>query len=142
MRSKPMTHEEIANFRPFFDTLGFAEFTVDDLRQIGDLKLQSNIDIFSNIHNRYSPGNISYFAINSGPVFDLAGHGKLRTAIGGEYVLQGPSPIDDYRTRQSEFGSGNAIFNYAPPGNSALQSINLLVGYDNFRSSELFAAAR
>jgi hypothetical protein len=70
------------NFKPFFDTLGFAEFTVADLRQFGDVKLQSNVDIFSNTHNRYSPGNVSYFAIDSGPLFDLQGNGKLRAAIG------------------------------------------------------------
>jgi len=127
-----------SDFRPFFDTLGFAEFTVNDLRQFGDVKLQSNLDIFSNIHNRYSPGNVSYFAINSGPLFDLQGQGKLRTAIGGEYVLQGPSPIDGHRTRQFEFDAGNVIFNYLPPGNAALQSINLLVGYNNFRESASF----
>jgi hypothetical protein len=127
-----------SNFEPFFDTLGFAEFTVNDLRQFGDIKLQSNIDIFSNIHNRYSPGNISYFAIDSGPLFDLNGQGKLRTAIGGEYILQGPSPIDGHRTRQFEFDAGNVIFNYLPPGNTALQSINLLVGYNNFRESASF----
>lgn len=127
-----------SNFRPFFDTLGFGEFTVNDLRQLGDFKLQSNIDIFSNIHNRYSPGNVSFFTINSGPVFDLSGHGTLRTAIGGEYVLQGQSPIGDRPPREFEFDSGNAIFNYIPPGNMALQSINLLAGYNNFRSSESF----
>ena len=127
-----------SNFEPFFDTLGFAEFTVNDLRQFGDVKLQSNIDIFSNIHNRYSPGNISYFAIDSGPLFDLNGKGKLRTAIGGEYVLQGPSPIDGYRARQFEFDSANVIFNYLPPGNPALQSVNLLAGYNNFRESASF----
>jgi tetratricopeptide (TPR) repeat protein len=127
-----------ADFKPFFDTLGFAEFTVNDLRQFGDVKLQSNIDVFSNIHNRYTPGNVSYFAIDSGPLFDLQGQGKLRTAIGGEYVLQGPSPIDGHRTRQFEFDAGNVIFNYLPPGNAALQSINLLVGYNNFRESASF----
>jgi len=111
-----------SDFRPFFDTLGFAEFTVNDLRQFGDVKLQSNLDIFSNIHNRYSPGNVSYFAINSGPLCDL----------------QGPSPIDGHRTRQFEFDAGNVIFNYLPPGNAALQSINLLVGYNNFRESASF----
>jgi hypothetical protein len=126
------------NFKPFFDTLGFAEFTVNDLRQLGDLKLQSNIDIFSNIHNRYSPGNISYFLIDSGPLFELSGGAKLRTALGGEYVLQGPSPIDGYRTRQFEFDSGSAIFNYIPPGNPPLQSVNLLAGYNSFRSSGSF----
>ena len=127
-----------SNFEPFFDTLGFAEFTINDLRQFGDVKLQSNIDIFSNIHNRYSPGNISYFAVDSGPLFDLQGNGKLRTAIGGEYVLQGPSPIDGHRTRQFEFDAVNAIFNYLPPGNTALQSVNLLAGYNNFRESASF----
>jgi hypothetical protein len=127
-----------SNFEPFFDTLGFAEFTVNDLRQFGDVKLQSNIDVFSNFHNRYSPGNVSYFAIDSGPLFDLNGKGKLRTAIGGEYVLQGPSPIDGHRTRQFEFDAGNVIFNYLPPSNTALQSVNLLVGYNNFRESASF----
>ena len=127
-----------SNFEPFFDTLGFAEFTINDLRQFGDVKLQSNIDIFSNIHNRYSPGNISYFAVDSGPLFDLQGNGKLRTAIGGEYVLQGPSPIDGHRTRQFEFDAANVILNYLPPGNTALQSVNLLAGYNNFRESASF----
>jgi hypothetical protein len=47
-----------SNFRPFFDTLGFAEFTVNDLRQFGDVKLQSNIDVFSNIHNHCCPVKI------------------------------------------------------------------------------------
>ena len=127
-----------SNFEPFFDTLGFAEFTVADLRQLGDVKLQSNLDIFSNIHNRYSPGNVSYFAIDSGPLFDLNGNGKLRTAIGGEYVLQGSSPIDGRPPRQFEFASGDVIFNYLPPGNTALQSVNLLAGYNNFRESASF----
>ena len=101
-------------------------------------RLQSNIDIFSNIHNRYSPGDVSYFAIDSGPLWDLNGKGKLRTAIGGEYVLQGPSPIDGHRTREFEFDAGNVIFNYLPPGNTALQSVNLLAGYNNFRQSASF----
>jgi tetratricopeptide (TPR) repeat protein len=127
-----------SNFRPFFDTLGFAEFTVNDLRQFGDVKLQSNIDVFSNIHNRYSPGDVSYFAIDSGPLFDLNGGGKLRTAIGGEYVLQGPSPIDGHNTREFEFDTGNVIFNYLPSGKTALQSVNLLAGYNNFRESASF----
>jgi Tetratricopeptide repeat len=126
------------NFEPFFDTLGFAEFTVNDLRQVGDTKVQSNLDVFSNIHNRYSPGNVSYFAINSGPLYDLNGNGKLRTAIGGEYVLQGSSPIDGRPPRQFEFDSGDFIINYLPPGNAALQSVNLLAGYNNFRESASF----
>jgi tetratricopeptide (TPR) repeat protein len=127
-----------SDFKSFFDTLGFAEFTVADLRQVGDVKLQSNLDIFSNIHNRYSPGDVSYFAVDSGPLWDLNGKGKLRTAIGGEYVLQGPSPIDGHRTREFEFDAGNVIFNYLPPGNTALQSVNLLAGYNNFRQSASF----
>ena len=127
-----------ASFRGFFDTLGFGEFTVNDLRQLGNVKLQSNLDVFSNIHNRYSPGNVSAFTINSGPVFELAGHGTLRTAIGGEYVLQGQSPIGDRPPREFEFASGNAIFNYVPPGKFALQSINLLAGYNQFRNSASF----
>ena len=124
------------NFKPFFDTLGFAEFTVHDLRQFGDVKLQTNIDIFSNIYNRsFYPGKISYFAVDSGPLFDLNGRGKLRTAIGGAYVLQGPSPIDELET---QFVAGNVIFNYLPPGNTALQSVNLLAGYNNFREESSF----
>jgi tetratricopeptide (TPR) repeat protein len=128
-----------SNFRPFFDTLGFAEFAVSDLRQLGDVKLQSNLDLYSNIHNRYSPGDISNFSVDSGPVLDLpGGNGKLRTAVGGEYVLQGPSPIDGHRTRQFEFDSVNLILNYRPPGNPPLQSVNVLAGYNNFRSSASF----
>lgn len=118
------------NVQPLFDTLGSAEFTVNDLRQIGDIKLQSNIDIFSNIYNRYSPNRIDYFSIDSGPLFDLNGRGKLRTAIGGAYVLQGPSSIDEFET---QFYGGNVIFNYLPPGNMALQSVNLLAGYNHFK---------
>jgi hypothetical protein len=125
-----------SNSQPFFDTLGFAEFTVNDLRQVGDIKLQSNIDIFANIYNRsFYPGRISYFAIDSGPLFDLNGQGKLRTAIGGQYVFQGPSPIDEFET---QFYAGNVIFNYLPPGNTALQSVNLLVGYNHFFEESSF----
>ena len=130
-----------SNFEPFFDTLGFAEFTVNDLRQVGDIKVQSNIDIFSNLHNRYSPGNVSYFAIDSGPLYDLNGNGKLRTALGGAYVLQGSSPIDGRPPRQFEFDEGSLILNYLPPTGSALQSVNLLAGYDNFRQSASFRSA-
>jgi hypothetical protein len=106
------------------------------LRQFGDLKLQSNLDLYSNFHNRYTPGNISYFSIDSGPVFDLSGNGKLRTAIGGEYVLQGPE--HEQQTRQFLFDSGNVILNYVSPGGQALQSVNVLAGYDNFRPSRSF----
>ena len=127
-----------SNFEPFFDTLGFAEFTVSDLRQVGDTKLQSNIDIFSNIHNRYSPGNVSYFAVDSGPIYDLNGNGKLRTALGGAYVLQGSSPIDGRPPRQFEIDAGDVILNYLAPTGSALQSVNLLAGYNNFRQSASF----
>jgi tetratricopeptide (TPR) repeat protein len=127
-----------SNFEPYFDTIGFAELAAADLRQIGDITLQSNLDLYSNIHNRYSPGNISYFSADSGPVFDLRGNGKLRTAIGGEYVLQGQSPIEVYGARQFEFDSANTIFNYFPPHQLALQSVNLLVGYNSFRESASF----
>jgi hypothetical protein len=53
-------------------------------------------------------------------------------------VLQGPSPIDGYRARQFEFDSGNLILNYLPPSGTALQSVNLLAGYNNFRQSASF----
>jgi hypothetical protein len=122
------------NFRSFDDTVGFGEFTINDTRQIGGVTLQSNFDLYSNVHNRYSPGDISYVALDSGPVIDLNTAGKLRVAVGGEYVLQGQSPIpaNGDHVRQFEFDSGNAIFNWFPPGKSPLQSVNLLVGYDNF----------
>jgi hypothetical protein len=125
-------------FRPFVDELGFAEFTVDDRRRLGDLDVQTNVDVYSNIHDRYSPGDVSYFSLDSGPIWDLGGYGKLRTAVGGEYVLQGVSPIDGDHSREFEFGSGNLMFNYFPPGPRYLQSLNLLVGYDQFRDSESF----
>jgi hypothetical protein len=43
-------------------------------------------------------------------------------------------------TRQFEFDSGNLILNYFPPANLGLplRSVNLLVGYDNFRNSDSF----
>ncbi len=128
------------NFRSFDDAVGFGEFTVNDTRQLGGITLQSNFDLYSNIHNRYSPGDITYVALDSGPVFDLNSAGKLRVAAGGEYVLQGQSPIpaNGDHVRQFEFDSGNAIFNWFPPGKNALQSVNLLVGYDNFRNSSGF----
>src|SRR5207245_4443684 len=83
----------------------------------------------------FYPGKISYFAVDSGPLFDLNGQGKLRAAVGGEYVLQGPSPIDELET---QFVAGNLIFNYLPPGNTALQSVNLLAGYNKFREESSF----
>lgn len=125
-------------FRPFVDELAFGEFTVNDLRQLGDLKVQTNFDIFANIHDRYSPGDINYFSLDTGPVWDLGPYGKLRTAIGGEYVLQGVSPKNSDHSREFEFDAGNLILNYFPPGAHHLQSVNLLVGYDSFRDSESF----
>jgi hypothetical protein len=61
-------------------------------------------------------------------------------AVGGEYVLQGQSPIpaNGDHIRQFEFDSGNLIFNWFPPSKTALQSVNLLVGYDNFRNPNSF----
>jgi hypothetical protein len=126
------------DFHPFFDTVGFAELLVSDLRQVGTTPVQTNLDLYSNFHNRYSPGNISYFSVDSGPVYNFR-YGKIRTAIGGEYVLQGQSPLEmTNHSRQFEFDSGNFIFNYVPPETVALQSVNLLVGYDNFRQSTSF----
>jgi hypothetical protein len=128
------------NFRGFVDEIISGEFTINDTRRLGDLTLQSNLDIYSNAHNRYSPGDISYFSLDTGPLFDLDVAGKLRVAIGGEYVLQGRSPIpaNGDHNRQFEFDSGNLIFNWFPPGKMPLQSVNLLVGYDNFRNSASF----
>lgn len=128
------------NFRSFDDTVGFGELTVNDTRQLGAVTLQSNFDIYSDFHNRYSPGDVSYVALDSGPVFDLGSNGKLRVAVGGEYVLQGqsPKPANGDHTRQFEFDSANVIFNWFPAAKTELQSVNLLVGYDNFRNSSSF----
>lgn len=128
------------NFRGFDDVIGFGEFTVNDTRQIGGVTLQSNFDIYSNAHNRYSPGDISYVALDSGPLFDMGDSGKLRVAVGGEYVLQGqsPIPVDGSHIRQFEFDAGNVIFNWFPAHAQSLQSVNLLVGYDNFRKSDSY----
>jgi hypothetical protein len=128
------------NFRGFDDGVGFAEFTVNDTRQLGAVTLQSNFDLYSDFHNRYSPGDISYFAVDTGPIFDLGANGKLRVAVGGEYVLQGqsPKPANGDHVRQFEFDAGNVIFNWFPATKTELQSVNLLVGYDNFRNSSSF----
>ncbi len=125
-------------FQPFSDVLGFAEFTVNDTRRLGDVTLQSNFDIYSNAHARYSPGDISYATLDTGPIFDLADNGRLRIAVGTEYVLEGQSPIpaDGDHIRQFEFDAGNVIFNWFPARAQQLQSVNLLVGYDNFRKSD------
>jgi hypothetical protein len=50
-------------------------------------------------------------------------------------VFQGPSPIDEFET---QFYAGNVIFNYLPPGNTALQSVNLLAGYNHFLEESSF----
>jgi hypothetical protein len=127
-----------SSFRGFDDEVLSGEFIVNDTRQFGDVTLQTNFDLYSNAHNRYSPGDISYTSLDTGPIFNLNSAGKIRVALGGEYVLEGQSPIpaDGSHIRQYEFDSANLIFNYFPPGKTPLQSINALVGYDNFRPSE------
>lgn len=126
-------------FNGYSDAVGFAEFTVNDTRQLGGITLQSNFDVYSNAHARYTPGDVSYVTIDSGPLFDLGEIGKLRVAVGGEYVLQGQSPLPaGDHTRQFEFDAGNMIFNWFPARAQALQSVNLLVGYDSFRSSDSY----
>ena len=118
----------------YADGLGFAEFTVNDTRRLGDVTLQSNFDVFANAHVRYTPGDIGYVTLDSGPVFDLGNTGKLRIAIGGEYVLEGqsPTPSGGAHIPQFEFNAGNIVLNWFPARAQELQSVNLLVGYDNF----------
>jgi hypothetical protein len=119
------------------DAVGFGEFTVNDTRQIGSVTLQSNFDIYSNAHARYLLGDLSYVTLDTGPLFDLGDNGKLRVAVGTEYVLQGQSSITNTDViREFEFNAGNMIFNWFPARAQALQSVNLLVGYDNFRKSD------
>lgn len=126
-------------FNGYPDAVGFAEFTVNDTRQIGGITLQSNLDVYSNFHARYTPGDISYVNLDSGPIVQLGAAGKLRVAVGGEYVLEGQSPLPaGERIRQFEFDAGNMIFNWFPAQAQALQSVNLLVGYDNFRDSDRY----
>jgi len=118
------------------DAVGFGEFTVNDTRQVGGITLQSNFDIYSNAHARYSLGDITYATLDTGPLLNLGDNGKLRVAAGTEYVLQGQSSTSNTDiVRAFEFNAGNMILNWFPGGAQALQSVNLLVGYDNFRKS-------
>jgi hypothetical protein len=121
----------------YSDAVGFGEFTVNDTRQVGGITLQSNFDIYSNAHARYLLGDITYATVDTGPLFNLGDNGKLRVAAGTEYVLLGQSstsaPTDV--VREFEFNAGNMILNWFPARAQALQSVNLLVGYDNFRKS-------
>ncbi|HTW50578.1 MAG TPA: hypothetical protein VME45_01635 [Stellaceae bacterium] len=121
----------------YSDAVGFGEFTVNDTRQVGGITLQSNFDIYSNAHARYTLGDLTYATVDTGPLFNLGDNGKLRVAAGTEYVLLGQSststPTDV--VREFEFNAGNMILNWFPARAQALQSVNLLVGYDNFRKS-------
>jgi hypothetical protein len=118
------------------DAVGFGEFTVNDTRQLGGITLQSNFDIYSNAHARYTLGDITYATLDTGPLLNLGDNGKLRVAAGTEYVLQGQSSTSSNNvSREFEFNAGNVILNWFPASAQALQSVNLLVGYDNFRDS-------
>jgi hypothetical protein len=114
------------------DAVGFGEFTINDTRRLGDTWWQSNLDIYGNAHVRYSPGDIDYVTIDSGPVFDLGGLGRLRVAASGEYALQGQTPTEGDHIPEFLFDAGNMVFNWFPARSQALQSVNLLVGYDHF----------
>ena len=120
--------------RGYGDAVGFGEFTVNDTRRLGDITLQSNFDVYANAHARYTPGDIDYVTLDSGPVFDFGGAGKLRVAVGGEYLLQGqsPEPASGAHIPEFEFDAGNMILNWFPARAQELQSVNLLVGYDHF----------
>lgn len=120
----------------YSDAVGFGEFTVNDTRQVGGITLQSNFDIYSNAHARYTLGDVTYATLDSGPLLSLGDDGRLRIAAGTEYVLQGQSSSSSNDvSRAFEFNAGNMILNWFPASAQALQSVNLLVGYDNFRKS-------
>jgi hypothetical protein len=121
--------------------VGFGELTVNDIRQLGDVVLQSNFDVYSNGNTHFPSVEISYATLDTGPIFDLGAPGKLRVAVGGELLLQGTlvdRPSGGNGTRKFTYDAINAIFNYFPPQPMPLQSVNLLVGYDNFTHDQEF----
>lgn len=121
--------------------VGFGELTVNDIRQLGDVLLQSNFDVYSNANTHFPSVEISYLAADTGPIFDLGPSGKLRVAIGGEFLLQGSmvvQPNGGNGTRKFTYDSLNAIFNYFPPQPMPLQSVNVLVGYNDFTHDQEF----
>jgi hypothetical protein len=121
--------------------VGFGELTVNDIRQLGDVTLQSNFDVYSNANTHFPSVEISYLAADTGPIFDLGPNGKLRVAIGGELLLQGSmvvQPNGGNGTRKFTYDALNAIFNYFPPQPMPLQSVNILVGYDDFTHDQEF----
>ncbi|HWB51591.1 MAG TPA: tetratricopeptide repeat protein [Stellaceae bacterium] len=121
--------------------VGFGELTVNDIRQLGDVVLQSNFDVYSNANTHFPSVEFSYAAADTGPIFDLGTAGKLRVAIGGEYLLQGTlvdRPYGGSGTRKFTYDAIDAIFNYYPPQPMPLQSVNLLVGYDDFTHDQEF----
>jgi hypothetical protein len=121
--------------------VGFGELTVNDIRQLGDVLLQSNFDVYSNANTHFPSVEITYVAADTGPIFDLGANGKLRVAIGGEYLLQGSmvvQPNGGHGTRKFTYDALDAIFNYFPPQPMPLQSVNVLVGYDDFTHDQEF----
>ena len=121
--------------------VGFGELTVNDIRQLGDVLLQTNFDVYSNANTHFPSVEISYAALDTGPIFDLGSAGKLRVAIGGEYLLQGSlvvQPDGGHGTRKFTYDALDGVLNYFPPQPMALQSVNLLVGYDNFTHDQSF----
>jgi hypothetical protein len=128
------------NFNGNDGWVGFAELTVNDTRQLAGMTVQSNLDLYSNGNTRFPSVEISYAALDTGPIADLGSAGKLRVAVGGEYLLQGTlvNPGNGNGTRKFTFDAADLIFNYFPPGEMALQSVNALVGYDNFNAAESF----
>jgi hypothetical protein len=120
--------------------VGFGELTVNDIRQLGDVLLQSNFDVYSNANTHFPSVEITYVTADTGPIFDLGANGKLRVAIGGEYLLQGSmvQPDGGHGTRKFTYDALDAIFNYFPPQPMALQSVNVLVGYNNFTHDQEF----
>jgi hypothetical protein len=121
--------------------VGFGELTVNDIRQLGDVLLQSNFDVYSNANTHFPSVEITYAVADTGPIFDLGANGKLRVAIGGEYLLQGSmvvQPDGGHGTRKFTYDALDAIFNYFPPQPMPLQSVNVLVGYNNFTHDQEF----
>jgi len=104
------------SFLHFDDVSGFGEIRMIDLRPLGKLEWQTEVDLFGVINNRYSPGDLGYGALNSGPVLQLESGAKVRVALGIDYAAKGPSPRPRNHDRELKhlFTGYEAIVSYLP----------------------------
>lgn len=128
------------SFLHFDDVSGFGEIRMIDLRPLGKLEWQTEVDLFGVINNRYSPGDLGYGALNSGPVFQLESGAKVRVALGIDHAAKGPSPRPRNHDRELKhlFTGYEAIVSYLPATKGAWRRLDLSVGYYDFVSFESF----